>query len=85
MTLRSAAERLYNECLASDFNEHRDSYKELRTALDAPDKTLEALKNADKLLSILMPGIGKLVIQDFAFVNNTLLQVTAVIKAAEEA
>ena len=43
---------------------------------------LLALQNANKLLTILMPGVAGLVIQDFAFVNNTLLQTTAAIHRA---
>ena len=32
-TLRKAAQDLFDECLASDFNEHWDSYKALRVSL----------------------------------------------------
>ena len=35
-TLRKAAQDLFDECLASDFNEHWDSYKALRAALAKP-------------------------------------------------
>ena len=34
-TLRKAAQALFDECLASDFNEHWDSYKALRASLAA--------------------------------------------------
>ena len=47
----------------------------------APD-LLEALKNADKLISQLMPGIKHIALQDYAFLNNTLMANTAAIAKA---
>ena len=39
-TLRKAAQDLFDECLASDFNEHWDSYKALRAALAQPEDVM---------------------------------------------
>jgi hypothetical protein len=47
----------------------------------APD-LLEALKNADKLISQLMPGIKHIALQDYAFLNNTLMANTDAISKA---
>lgn len=48
----------------------------------APD-LLEALKNADRLITMLMPGIAYIVLQDYGFLNATLLANTAAIAKAE--
>jgi len=47
----------------------------------APD-LLEALKNADKLITQLMPGLKHIALQDYAFLNNTLMANTAAIAKA---
>ena len=39
--LRAAAQALFNDCLASDFNEHWDSYKALEAALAADAEQCE--------------------------------------------
>ena len=46
------------------------------------DELLKALKNADKLISQLMPGIKHIALQDYAFLNNTLMANTAAIAKA---
>jgi hypothetical protein len=38
----------------------------------APD-LLQALRNADKLITQLLPGVKHIVLQDYAFLNDTLL------------
>jgi hypothetical protein len=45
---------------------------------------LKALKDSDKLIEQLMPGVRHIVLQDYAFLNNTLMANTAAIKAGEQ-
>lgn len=47
----------------------------------APD-LLEALRNADKLITQLMPGVRHIVLQDYGFLNDTLMANTAAIAKA---
>lgn len=54
----------------------------LRLIAAAPE-LLDALKNANELLTQLMPGVKHIVLQDFGFVNQTLLDVSAAIAKAE--
>jgi hypothetical protein len=60
-------------------NDERRTNADLISA--APDM-LEALKNADKLITQLMPGIKHIAIQDYGFLNNSLLAITAAIAKA---
>ena len=47
----------------------------------APD-LLEALRNADKLITQLMPGVRHIALQDYGFLNDTLMANTAAIAKA---
>lgn len=49
----------------------------------AAPQLLQALENADKLITQLMPGIKSIVLQDFGFLNDTLMQITATIHRAK--
>lgn len=49
--------------------------------VSAPEM-LSALINANKLLTLLLPGIKHLALQDYGFINDTLMQVTAAINKA---
>ena len=49
----------------------------------AAPQLLQALENADKLITQLMPGIKAIVLQDYGFLNETLLQITATIQKAK--
>ena len=48
----------------------------------APD-LLVALKNANKLLTQLLPGVKFIVLQDYGFLNDTLIHADATIRKAE--
>jgi len=51
----------------------------------AAPELLRALENADKLITFLLPGIKYIVLQDYGFLNNTLLDNrTAIAKAKGE-
>jgi hypothetical protein len=72
-----------------NWNIYAEDFKaDARAVLEgcAVPELLEALKNADKLISQLMPGIKHIALQDYAFLNNTLMANTAAIaKATGEA
>jgi len=53
------------------------------TLMAAAPQLLQALENADKLITQLMPGIKAIVLQDYGFLNETLLQITATIQKAK--
>ena len=57
------------------------SEDDARLIAAAPD-LLEALRNADKLITQLMPGIRHIVLQDYGFLNDTLIANTAAIAKA---
>jgi hypothetical protein len=47
------------------------------------DELLGALENADKLITQLMPGVKHIALQDYGFLNDTLLANTAAIRKAK--
>ena len=49
--------------------------------VSAPEM-LSALVNANKLLTLLLPGIKHLALQDYGFLNDTLMQVATAINKA---
>jgi hypothetical protein len=49
----------------------------------AAPQLLAALKNANELITLLIPGVKCIVLQDYGFLNNTCLEVEATIKLAE--
>lgn len=49
------------------------------------EQALEALENSDKLIDQLMPGVKHLVLQDFAFLNTTLIRNKEAIASLKEA
>ena len=57
---------------------------ELRRMQALNQQLLKALKDSDKLIEQLMPGVKHIALQDYAFLNDTLLANTAAIKAAEQ-
>lgn len=67
------------ECLLGDQKHLR---ADARLIVAAPE-LLEALVNANKLLTQMMPGVAHIALQDYGFLNSTLLQVTAAIAKAE--
>jgi hypothetical protein len=52
-----------------------------RLIVAAPE-LLEALRNADKLITQLLPGVKHIALQDYGFLNETLLANTAAIRKA---
>ena len=57
---------------------------ELRRLSALNQQLLKAVKDSDKLIDQLMPGIKHIVLQDYAFLNDTLMANTAAIKAGEQ-
>jgi hypothetical protein len=58
---------------------------ELRRLSALNQQLLKAVKDSDKLIEQLMPGIKHIALQDYAFLNDTLMANTAAIKAGEQA
>jgi mevalonate kinase len=58
---------------------------ELRRLIALNQQLLKALKDSDKLIEQLMPGVRYIALQDYAFLNDTLMANTAAIKAGEQA
>lgn len=56
-----------------------DAARQLEVSADL----LDALVDADKLLTQLMPGVAHIALQDYAFLNDTLMKVTATITKAK--
>jgi hypothetical protein len=59
--------------------------EELRRLVALNQQLLKALKDSDKLIEQLMPGVRYIALQDYAFLNDTLMANTAAIKAGEQA
>ena len=58
---------------------------ELRRLSALNQQLLKAVKDSDKLIEQLMPGIKHIALQDYAFLNDTLMANTAAIKSGEQA
>ncbi len=56
---------------------------EAARVLELHSQLLIALKDSDKLISQLMPGVAHIALQDYAFLNNTLMANTSAINASE--
>jgi hypothetical protein len=56
---------------------------ELRRLHGVNQQLLKAVKDSDKLIVQLMPGIKHIALQDYGFLNDTLIANTEAIKAGE--
>lgn len=82
------ADELIEYVLPCSGSEHWDTLDaaaaELRSLHEVNQQLLKALKDSDKLIEQLMPGIKHICLQDYAFLNDTLLSNTKAIKAGEQ-
>lgn len=65
--------------LREPFNELDPKWQELTPFILALPELVEAVQNANTLISQMMPGVAHIALQDYAFLNETCMQLTAVI------
>jgi hypothetical protein len=66
-----------------EHDEWHDAAAELRRLHEVNQELLSALKDADALITQLMPGIKHIALQDYGFLNDTLINNRAAIAKAE--